>query len=306
MLKLIYADTSVWNCLADQKLDPSDFFAALGRQGALLVLGFNVVYEIAKLFCSDNEVKVRRGSHLFDYVKYHLDLKIPVVKENKTLLTEEALDASGQRCFDFCFVNRSDYDALVREVTNLCEARLSSGRDAFILERKALVDRTRASARDHFKSRPEIKEQLTALDEVALPEFLTTEYATRQGELIILGYLVKIFPKSAPDDLWRAAKTLAASSKYRSARALVRGTLYLNWRCAKFGSIRDDLHDDMFHVVNSAHCDVFLTTEEDQARLAGHVVDEARAVQCDRNQNILDQLMGALQPSKPSRVSAIA
>jgi len=294
VVKLIYADTSVWNCLHDQKVDPLELFSVLARRDVLLVLGFNVVYEFAKLFFPGYELKVRRGRDLFEYLKLNLDLKIPVVKENVSLLKDEALDASGQRSFDFCFANRSDCEALVREVNNLCEAHVSPGRDEFILKRKALVESSRASARNHFKNRPDVEERLAALDEAELPEFLITEYATRQGELIILGHLVNIFSGSTPADLLRAAKDLSSSSKYRFARALARGSLYLNWRCAKFGSIRDDLYDDMFHVVNAAYSDVFATTDTDQANLARHAIEATQVISCDGNKPISDQLMSEL------------
>jgi hypothetical protein len=54
---------------------------------------------------------------------------------------------------------------------------------------------------------------------------------------------------------------------------MTRADLYLIWRCSKRGSLRADLPDDTFHVVNAAYSDIFITMEEDQARIARHAME---------------------------------
>jgi hypothetical protein len=39
-------------------------------------------------------------------------------------------------------------------------------------------------------------------------------------------------------------------------------TFYYNWRCARHGSNRPDLIDDMFHVLNATYCDVYVSKEK--------------------------------------------
>lgn len=293
-IRFVYADTSVWNVLYRQKVNPVALSTAMARTGAQLVLGFNVVYEFAKLFCSGNSEKEKLGMDLFDYLRRYLERKIPLIKENRILLKEEALDATGQFPFNSSFSDSSDYGELVKEVDRMCGSSFSETRDRFIRARKALVENSRSSAREHFKSRPAFKQRLAALDESGLAEFTTSDTAARQGELIIFGHLSKIFVSSEIDDLSHASRELVASPRYRITRAMVRGSLYLNWRCARFGSIRDDMYDNMFHVVNSAYCNAFLTTERDQTKLAGHVVEGVQAILVDQRLDVLNQLVSAL------------
>lgn len=86
----VYPDTSAWNCLCNQTVEPHALVEALAACGATLVLGFNVMYEMAKLF--------HRGRReLMTYMKGYLALRVPIVQENWALLIEEALDVTHHR-----------------------------------------------------------------------------------------------------------------------------------------------------------------------------------------------------------------
>jgi hypothetical protein len=61
------------------------------------------------------------------------------------------------------------------------------------------------------------------------------------------------------------------------------------------GSIRDDLLDDVFHVVNAAYCDYFATSEGRQAEYANLIVPNVSVILADRTEKILDRLAAGIQ-----------
>ena len=85
-MRCLYADTSVWNCLCDQNADPHALSLALANRNVGFCIGFNVRYEIAKLFFSGGEGDQERGRDLFAYTKRYLALGVPILKENWALL----------------------------------------------------------------------------------------------------------------------------------------------------------------------------------------------------------------------------
>jgi len=104
LFRLIYADTSIWNRLCDEKADPHMLLSELAKRNAVPVFGFNVLYEIAKLFFSGTPEDARRGRKLMDYVKQYLVLQVPIFKENPSLLIEEAMHVTGHKRIGIFFL----------------------------------------------------------------------------------------------------------------------------------------------------------------------------------------------------------
>jgi hypothetical protein len=48
--KIIYADTSIWNCLCDQKVEAASLLPLLSAKHVQIVLGENVVTEFARTY----------------------------------------------------------------------------------------------------------------------------------------------------------------------------------------------------------------------------------------------------------------
>jgi hypothetical protein len=291
-VRLVYADTSIWNCLCDQKTDPAALCSTLAVRDAGIVLGFNVLYEMAKRFSAGTEDARKRGQKLFTCMRSYLDRRIPIVKENWALLIEEALHVTeGKRIEPYR--GDSDYQMAIEEVNKLCEGNFEGETAKFIENRKSAARDSRTTMQERLETRPDLIARLEAISDQALSQFLATESVGAQGQFLLQRHLSSEFPENSAYDLSIVAKILL-SFGYRASRVMTRGDLYLNWRCAKRGSIRPDLPDDVFHIVSASYCDVFVTTETDQATIARHAIEGIKAIVCDRNESISDRLMTEL------------
>lgn len=294
-MRYIYPDTSIWNRLCDQTADPRAFYLALEERDVGLTLGFNVLYEIAKQFFSGTSDGAERGRELFSYAQKYLDLHVPIVKENWALLVEEALDVVGDRQMSSCFRNEQDYGITIREIDKLCRGDISPETARFFESRKSAARTSRFEMKAQLESRADLKAFLDGISEESLPHFLDAATVGPQGTFLLLGHLRREFPKNSVSELANVANHLLKSPRYRASRAMTRSGLYLNWRCAKRGSIRSDLPDDTFHVVSAAYCAVFATTEADQATIARHSIRGIQAVVCNAIEPVSDQLLRELE-----------
>lgn len=280
----------------DQGADPRALSSALSSRALVPVLGFNVLYEMAKRFCAGTEDATKRGRELFTYMKNYLGLRIPIVKEPGALLIEEACDVTCTARMESCFRNDAEYRIASEEVNKLCEGSFEAEVAKFIQSRKILAQLGRSRMKEHLEAHPREKAVVGRIrDDAHLSHFITTQGMGRQGQLLLLGHLSADFPENSRDDLARIAVLRLESSRYRVSRAMTRAGLYLNWRCAQRGSIRSDLPDDTFHIVNAAYCHVFVTTEDDQANIARHVIEGIRTIVCDPRESISDRLINELE-----------
>lgn len=294
-MRRIYADTSVWNRLCDENVDPCAFSFALANHLVAPVLGYNVFYEIAKLFFSGFDGDVERGIQLFTYLKGYLALRVPIVKENWAILIEEALHETGRKRMESCFRSDTEYQATIEAIDKLCEGRREEETTKFFENRKSAARGSRTSMKDHLEAQPNLKAILMGINETALSHFLMTESTGPQGQLLLLGHLCAEFPKDSRQYLAGVAVQLLRSPDYRTSRAMTRGDLYLNWRCANRGSIRSDLPDDTFHVISAAYCDIFATTELDQANIARLMIEGIKPVVCDKSEMVSERLIRELE-----------
>jgi inactivated superfamily I helicase len=296
--KSIYLDTSVWNCLFDQGIDPEGLTRSLATCNAALALGFNVMYEMGKLFRTGDEAQKLRGRALLTYMKGYLELRVPIVKENWALLIEEALDVTKRTRMESCFRNEREYRMASDDVDKLIlHGSFEPEAAKFFEGRNSLVRESRDVIKDGLDSRPDSKAHLNAVSEHSLSSFLATEAVGPTGERLLLGHLSHEFPNDAPGELRHAARLLLSAPRYRVSRALPRADLYLNWRCARRGSLRADLPDDTFHVISAAYSDIFVTTEADQASIAHHALEGIRTVVCEHNEPVVDRITAVLPQS---------
>ena len=293
-MKYLYADTSIWNCLCDEGVDATALCSMLAERGIELAIGFNVFYEMAKAFFSGTTESTGRGRQLLSYMKTYLALDVPVVKENWALLIEEAFDADGQTALSSWFRDRSQYMLAVREIDKLLNGEIGAEVATFFAARKALVQTSRKEMKDLLNSRPELKALLENVSDAGLADFLDAQTVGSAGQFLLLGHLRKEFPNDSVTDLAQVAAKLLQSPKYRAAHVMTRLDLYLNWRCANRGSMRSDLPDDSFHVVSAAYCNLFVTTEQDQADLARYAIEGIKTLVYPKELDFLEWLASEL------------
>ena len=78
------------------------------------------------------------------------------------------------------------------------------------------------------------------------------------------------------------------------ARGLVRAGSYYLWRCAYCDSVPDDLFDDMSHVLNSVHCDVYATGEKRQKDYASLLLTASTTVAIHNEDTPIDLWLQSL------------
>jgi len=292
-MKYLYPDTSIWNCLCDQDADPNALSSALANRGIGLVIGFNVLYEMAKPFFTGTNEATERGRQLLTYLNHYLALGVPIVKENWALLIEEALDVTGHTPMKSCFRDNSQYEMTVHEIDKLLRGEITPEVVEFFAGRKSLVRTSRTAMKNRLDDRPEVKAIFAKTSDEDLSHFLSTATTGMAGQFMLLGHLRMEFPKDSPDDLAAVSALLLRSPKYRLSHALTRTDLYLNWRWARRGSIRADSPDDAFHIVSAAYCDIFATREADQADIAHHAIEGIQTLVVNEDEIVADRLVSA-------------
>lgn len=298
-MRFLYPDTSAWNCFADQGVDPDLLIGSLGDRGFQIALGFEVFYEIGKLFRTDSECKKTRGRTLMTYMKQYLNRRVPIVKENWALLIEEALDALKNSPMTSCFRNDDQYRMVLDEIDKLIRTGVFETEAAKFFEGRELLAReSRKLIKEFLDSRPAAKAILNMVHEDALLAFLAGESVRLTGLRMLAGHLAREFPDNRPEELLLGARLLLLCPRYRVSRALTRSDLYLNWRCARRGSIRSDLPYDTFHVISAAYSDVFLTTEQDQSNIARYALGAIKTIVCEQKDSIQERLFRELDDAR--------
>ena len=263
----------------------------LTRRGATLVFGFNVLYEIAKLFFTETEEDVKRGRKLMDYVKEYLALQVPIFKENWSLLIEEAMHVTGHKRMESCFWDSDQHRLASRELDKLRVGDIAPETRHFFESRKSEARASRAVIKEQLAERPGMSAAFANISEDALPNFIRAESLSPVGQHLLLSHLRREFPKNSPSDLSGVAELLLRCPGCRVSHAMTRADIYLIWRCSKRGSLRGDLPDDTFHAVNEAYAHVFLTTEADQARIVCYAVEGITALVFSQNEAVSTRLM---------------
>jgi len=281
--KLFYLDTSIWNALCDQQVDAQTLISKLADRNTRLVLGPNVVYELAKTFDTNKLGMPERGRTLFAYLQRFVRAEIPVFNEPAVLLRQEAARAAGEIDRVEVFWNEVNYSSLLSAVENLSQGEFDENAKLFIKNRKSAARQTRFDMSGHLESRPALAQALERVNEDSLRAWIDHEANGLGGRRVLQSQLAIVFERRPDRKLTLLSKKLLANRRYRISHALVRSALYLNWRSAHRGSIRSDVPDDAYHGVNACYCDVFVTTEPDQAFHAELVNSNIRAISYDED-----------------------
>lgn len=279
--KFLYLDTSIWNMLCDQQVDARTLVSNLADRNARLALGPNVVYELSKAFASNKPEMSERGRTLFSYLRPFVRAEIPFFNEPAVLLKQEAALAAREIRGVEVFLNKENYPSLGSSVDNLSRGEFDENTRRFIDIRKAEARQTRFDMSGHLASRPALTQALERVKEDTLRAWIDREAKGSRGRRVLHSNLAIVFDRRPDRKLTLLSKRLLTSQRYRISHAIVRSAIYLNWRSARRGSMRSDVPDDAYHGVNACYCDVFVTTEPDQAFHAELVNSNVRAISYD-------------------------
>jgi hypothetical protein len=266
----VYAETSIWNELCDQAVDPQRTASRFARQSEQLVLGMNVFFEMVKTFGMQEETAANRGSKLFSYLNMWMHDEFPILRQTPEILAEEAMHSLGGSRNRRVFVEGVERRLLTQEIDRLANGGFASPRDEFIRVRKATAKGARDEMRNDFRAKFEVKSRLRKISIDRLNDWLKEEARSETGVSLLSAHLRDVLPEVPSRKLWEIAGTLLASDEYRLSHALVRNGIYLNWRLAHRGSVPTSCFDDAYHVVNACYCNKFLTTDKDQVEQALH------------------------------------
>lgn len=265
---LIYADTSIWNQLFDDVVDPQALTTGLSQNDSQLVLGSNVLHEAARTFQMDTPGAMERGRKLFRYFSVYFRLGLPLLAEPNELIKREADHAKGTSPHIDLFARRGEYEALRKRVKRLSRSGFDAQYPQIIADRRQMVSGIRSGTKEKLLDYPEVKHQLAEIDEASLPDQLNLYMRTQWAQDIMQGALAFVYETERNEALRHQAERILANPEYRVSQAFFRSGIYFVWRSARRGSLRADVPDDAFHTVNASPCDVFLTTERDQANHA--------------------------------------
>jgi hypothetical protein len=270
--RLIYLDTVLWNELCDQKVDDAALSSALAAQSKALVLGAEVIYEMARTF----EMNPTRGKELFEYLKHFAELGVVGAKDDPQLLLGEADSAMGGAGIDVDpFREPVNYASMQQEIEKLSRGVLSKKAADSIESRRQLAATERAGMSAQYSRRSNLKARLSRVAPSDLEKWINKE-VKRSGRFILKQHLAKLLPGGQPRQIAIAAKRLLANSRFRLSHAVVLADLYGNWRAANIGSIRRDLLPDLDHIVTASYFDVYATKEAAQAKYAPLVLGKTR------------------------------
>ena len=292
---LIYLDTSVWNALCDQKVDPSLLYSSLKERDAQIVLGSNAVYEMAKTFQIKGGMGQFRGQELFLYLTGYLRTRVPYLRETGDLLREETKRVNGETRSIAMFYPPENYLKLEDEVNKLSRGIFDQRAESFISARKLGALDSRQEIQRHLENQPALLQRLAGISESEVARWITKEAKRPVGRRILAGHLSREISDGDRSQLTWFAKRLLASNQYKVSQALVRTDLYWNWRFAQVRSIRSDLPDDTYHLVNAAYCGIFVTSDSALASGMSHLLPTSRIIFCDPAEPIDRQIFASLE-----------
>jgi len=276
----VYLDTNLWNELCDQSVDAEHLLASLASKNGNLVLSYQVVYELARCFRELGNSGSERGRILFSCLR-EFRRNIRCVTEILEVLSAEMWALRLGKSVD-PFLSPQGYSALKSNIGALANGGFDERARAFVEERAALAPRVRSGQADQLERRPDVKQRLKGISTQRLGQWLQAETITDLRVALLADHIRRQFAEASPLEAREWALGLLASPSSHLSKALVRADLYYNWRCANRGSNPKDLFDDMYHVLNAIHCDVYATKEPGHARYAGLLLTtNTRVAICD-------------------------
>lgn len=120
---------------------------------------------------------------------------------------------------------------------------------------------------------------------------ISRNYATSGVSTLHKRFLLQTGPSLTPQDV----HGLLSSPLTYASRGTVHADLYSNWKCAKDGSNRLDLADDMLHVLQAIYCDLYVTEENNQLRYAPLLLTSRTRIKIYRDRSVpIDQWLLSL------------
>lgn len=290
----IYLDTMLWNALCDQAVDPRKLVASLAARNANLAIGLHNFYELAKTFAGHTSEAMERGKHLFSYLKECIDAGILCVKENDELLAMEMWALQLRESTINAFYHKDDYLLVRKRVESLASGGFDEQTAQFVKNQSAFGSNIRLSQKRRLMSRPDAKQYLSSVSPAKLDQWLQIETCSAGGRENLKDHIRRRFPEATETEAMEYASALLRFPACHTARGMVRASSYYMWRCAYRDSVPRDLSDDMYHVLNSVHCDVYATMEAGQVEYAGLLLTAKTNVAVYTNQVAIDQWIQGL------------
>lgn len=302
--RLIYADTSAWNLLCDQKIPAREMLSRLAEVNAALVLGDHAVHELAKTITSSRPSRRQRAAALFAYLRDYLEAGVLLIKPNWALMIEEALHMAG---------NAGPPEALL--VADANRAVLRGHVEELVCERvdpaiQQEIDYRTFASTDHTDSMKAVlareiilSAHLRTINTKNLQAWITGQTTTPIGVECLQINLRSQFEKNTDHELREISRRLLDRPRYRVSRALTRTTLYSLWRCANFGTVPRDFNDDTLHLTNASYCDYFVTADPQHEKQRAEVFDTCQVLIYSESTNLLESLPNKIREFEQSRIS---
>jgi hypothetical protein len=268
-IRYIYLDTNLWNRLLDQHASPKSLLERLRLRGSSLALSNQTVHELAKTFASDPS----RGRALFQYVKQYLDVGIGVAKDVMEQLHVEVDALNTRKSTVDGFLAGTDLDSLERLIDTLATGHFDDAARSSVESGVRFARSARAGQNAHFDGRQDVKNRLQQIGSAHLEVWMQAELSSDRGAAILARHLLRMYVEGLDEpSAGRLAHSLLRIPIGIAARGLVRAELYSNWRCAQRHSLRSDVIDDMYHVLNASYCGTYATAEVKQAEYTSHLL----------------------------------
>jgi hypothetical protein len=250
------------------------------------LIGTHLRYELAKTFRSNRPGKHEKARLLFSYLEQFLSFGIPCLKQVPDLLREEVKNAHSHLRAGECLYRDELYEREATEIRKLAAGEVDAG-----LER--VLDFRANQVSDFRTESPRLTAKwIRFMDphtEVCLTDFIEDAWSGL-GPGCLKKHVSGLFPELAERDLKRITRKILSAPRYRLSHALVRGDLYLNWRCLRGKAVARDTSDDSYHLANAAYCDVYATDESSQADYADEILKLTKVQIRDRKAPLLEWL----------------
>jgi len=289
MRRTIYLDTNLWNKLSGQSVAPEDLVTRLRKRGWDLVFSPHLRYELAKTFRSTRPDATEKARVLFSYLERFLTLRIPCVKQIADLLREEVRHVCDEIPMIDCFYRDGFYEREAAEIRKLATGNVDIGNNRVLDFRGKQVSEFREASPE----RTAVWREYTMYDpEITLEEFM--EFGLREfGQRCLMKHVSQFFPDLADKHLKRIGRKLLSAPRYRLSHALVRGDIYLDWRCFHQRGIGRDTSDDCFHIENASYCDAYVTDDAAQGQYADEILLKTTVRIYDRKMPLTEWLTSA-------------
>jgi len=289
MRRTLYLDTNLWNKLCEQSVIPEDLVTRLRARGWDVVFSPHLRYELARTFRSIRPAATEKARLLFSYLERFLSLHIPCVKQVPDLLREEVRHVCNETSTIECFYQDGFYEREAAEIRKLAADNIDVGNNRVLDFRGKQVSEFREAS----PGRTAMWREHTEYDpQATLEEFMG--FGLREfGQRCLMKHVSQFFPDLADKHLRRIGRKLLSAPRYRLSQALVRGDIYLDWRCFHERGIAKDTSDDCFHIENAAYCDAYATADAGQEKYANEILLKTRVRIYDRTKPPMEWLTSA-------------